>query len=331
MSGDPLIGRLLRSAEPSVRWRTRVEVLGEDPDAPALRRLREEIRRSTRVRALRAMARRRTGNPYDKWRGKHWIFAHLADLAYPPGDPELEPLAHEVLDFWLRPFFFHEFEAGSGRATYGKQGVPRVEGRFRRCASQQGNALRAALQLGFADERCDALAERLIHWQWPDGGWNCDRNPGADTSSFAETLLAMTSLALYAEVRADRTAAAAARRASEVFLRRHLFRRISNGRVMQPDFLKLHFPRYWHYDVLGGLRGIAAVDRLKDRRTLDARELLRSKQLPNGGWRTDGRYYRRTATASGPTVETVDWSSAGRPPINEWVTLEALSVLKPSG
>ena len=65
-----------------------------------------------------------------------------------------------------------------------------MEGRYRRCGSQQGNALRSMVRLGLADERADKLAERLLHWQWPDGGWNCDRNPSADTSSFMETLTA---------------------------------------------------------------------------------------------------------------------------------------------
>ncbi len=78
-----------------------------------------------------------------------------------------------------------------------------IEGRYRRCASQQGNALYAAAKLGLLDRDADRLVERLLHWQWPDGGWNCDKNPTADTSSFMETLLPMRGLALYAAQRDD--------------------------------------------------------------------------------------------------------------------------------
>ena len=62
------------------------------------------------------------------------------------------------------------------------------------------------LRLGLDDGRADQLAERLLHWQWPDGGWNCDRDPTADTSSFMETLLPMRGLAMYARWRGDEAA-----------------------------------------------------------------------------------------------------------------------------
>ena len=44
----------------------------------------------------------------------------------------------------------------------------------RACASMEGSTLFAMIRLGFLDESCDHLAERLLSWQWPDGGWNCD-------------------------------------------------------------------------------------------------------------------------------------------------------------
>ena len=39
------------------------------------------------------------------------------------------------------------------------------------------------------NERCDELALRLAEWQWPDGGWNCDKRPEVVISSFMETLI----------------------------------------------------------------------------------------------------------------------------------------------
>jgi len=69
------------------------------------------------------------------------------------------------------------------------QGVPVIQGRARRCCSQEGNALRLLLVLGLDDERCDQLARNLLKWQCPDGGWNCDKKPQAVNSSFHETLI----------------------------------------------------------------------------------------------------------------------------------------------
>ena len=51
-----------------------------------------------------------------------------------------------------------------------------------------------------ADGRTDELVNRLLKWQWPDGGWNCDKRPEADSSSFMETLIPLRALALYASI-----------------------------------------------------------------------------------------------------------------------------------
>ena len=45
-----IVDTLLRSEEPSIRWKVRTRVLGEPTDGKAARRLREEIRQSPRVR-----------------------------------------------------------------------------------------------------------------------------------------------------------------------------------------------------------------------------------------------------------------------------------------
>src|SRR5436190_1742399 len=51
-------------------------------------------------------------------------------------------------------------------------------------ASMEGNALYAASRFGHArDERARALATKLLEWQWPDGGWNCDRAASGRRSS----------------------------------------------------------------------------------------------------------------------------------------------------
>ncbi|GAA0961143.1 hypothetical protein [Virgisporangium aurantiacum] len=311
-----IVEKLLASDEPSVRWKVRTHVLGEDDDPD----LREEIRRSDRVRRLLAPCG--SANVYAKWQGAQWALAALADLGYPPGDPALRPLRDRVLDTWLDPSFYVEFEATAKAGVYRRRGVPVMRGRYRRCASQQGNALWFLHVLGLADDRCAALAERLLHWQWPDGGWNCDKNPAAATSSFAETLLPMRGLAAHGET-------AAARRAAEVLLARRLAYRISTGDLIRPEYAKLHYPLYWHYDVLGGLKAVAGAGFIGDARSADALDLLESLRVADG-WPAHARYYR-VSTEIALHNDCVDWGGTSTRRANPWVTADALTVLRAAG
>ncbi len=193
---DKIVDELLGSAEPSIRWMLRTRVLGESPDSRSIGRLRDEISRSPRVQTLLAGVRKTRPTSYAKWQGAHWVLASLAELGYPPGDTSLEPECSEVLKTWLSASFFQEFVAESKAAAYRRTGVPVIDGRHRRCASQQGSALLSATRLGLVDqEQAGALVERLLHWQWPDGGWNCDKRPEAHMSSIYETVLPMRGLA----------------------------------------------------------------------------------------------------------------------------------------
>jgi hypothetical protein len=330
-----IIDVLLESEEPSIRWKIRSKVLGEDPASAGMRALREQIRRSSRVQTLLGRqgpdGRLHAGRDvYAKWQGAHWVLASLADLGYPTGDAALAPMRDQVLDEWLKPHFFAEVEVARKEDTYKHAGVPVIEGRHRRCASQQGNPLLSMVLLGLMDERGERLVERLLHWQWPDGGWNCDKEPTADTSSFMETLLPMRALAAYSSATGDASARAAATRASEVFLERHLFRRRSDGRVMRQEFVELHYPLYWHYDILGGLKGLAELGILDDPRVADALDLLESKRLADGGWPAERRYDKTSRTVARGNSD-VDWGGTSVRRMNPWVTADALFVLRSAG
>jgi hypothetical protein len=208
--------------------------------------------------------------------------------------------------------------------------VPRLNGRFRRCASQQGNALLYASRLAGGQDPAPHLADLLARWQWDDGGWNCARSPTAHVSSFMETLSPMRGLAAYASVSGSAKARRAAQRAAEVFLERRMFRRRKNGSIIRPHFLQLHYPLYWHYDVLGGLKGIAEAGRIDDPRCAEALDWLEERELPDGGWPADARLYHRSE-AYEHGAEFVDWGAPARSRPNEWVTTDALFVLRAAG
>ncbi|WP_433291235.1 hypothetical protein ACQP2F_24960 [Actinoplanes sp. CA-030573] len=291
-----IVEALLASPEPAIRWRVRTAVLGEHglppPESPLARRL---------------LDRADLGRPYAKWDGAHWVLATLADIGHPPGDQALSPLRERVLETWLAA----DYDRDSAVA-YGGRGVPLLDGRHRAHASQQGNALRALTTLGLADERCDRLAALLLRWQWPDGGWNCDRHPAADTSSFCETLTPMRGLHAYGRTEA-------ARRAAEVFLPRRLAFRRRDGELIRPEFAKLHYPLHWHYDVLGGLKAMAELGLVTDPRCADALDLLESLRLADG-WPATGRFDRAP-----------EWGGTSTRRGNPWVTVDALFVLRAAG
>ena len=332
MSASQVLDRLLESDEPSIRWKARVNVRGEARDSAEIQDIEADIATSPRCRALTQNLDRAGAigvQVYAKWQGAQWVLMTLADIGYPSGVDRLRDAANEVVSTWLEQRYYNEFEAKTKGDVYAKshQGIPVMEGRYRTCASQQGNALYSVLKLGLEDERVHSLVERLLFWQWPDGGWNCDKAPGADTSTFIHTLWVMRGLALYAERTGDRSARTAVERVAEVFLSRRLYKRASTGGVMRETFTKLHYPLYWHYDVLGALKVFAEVGMTSDPRLVDAIDLLQSKQLHDGGWPSEERYYKKVSDDIALGNDYVGWGGVSSKQMNEWVTVDALFVL----
>lgn len=98
------------------------------------------------------------------------------------------------------------------------------------------------------------------------------------------------------------------------------------GEPAHPTMLKLHFPAYWHYDPLAGLRTLAAAGALCDSRAGDALDLLEELRRPDGAWRAQGRWWKRPGS-KGSNVEVVDWGDAA----NAVLTEQALGVLEAAG
>jgi hypothetical protein len=326
-----IIDQLMRSEEPAVRYKVMVGALGADPGSNDVKRLQEEIRTSARVQRLLS-GRQEDGRiepikkVYSKWQGAHWVLGTLADIGYPAGDESLRAAMDQVFEQWLQPFYVKESVSESFPSPNNRTGVPVIQGRARRCASQQGLALFAAVRLGLVDGREEQLVERLLHWQWPDGGWNCDRNPEAAQSSFFETAIPLRALAVYAKWSGNVKAREASMRAADIFLSRGLYRRKRDGEVMDRQFVELHYPCYWHYDILHGLKIMAEAGLIGDPRCADALDLLESKRLPDGGWPAEAKFYKTSGGGSG--VELVSWGPTGTRKMNEWTTADALYVLK---
>ncbi|HSK54740.1 MAG TPA: hypothetical protein VK908_05760 [Jiangellales bacterium] len=304
---------LLGSAEPGIRVQARRDLLGQAVTAAD----RAEVLDGDLVRRLLAGQQADGGfggHPYAKWTGAHWRLVSLVELAVPPGEPRAVAMAGRVLG-WLM-------------STAHRAGIRTVDGLTRRCASQEGNALAAACRLGLAtDDRVQELARELVEWQWPDGGWNCDVRASGRRSSFHETLPPAWGLHEYATATGDRAARDAARRAAELLLEHHLFRSTTTGDPIHPSWLVLHYPPYWHYDVLQALVVLDRMGLARDPRAADALDHLERRRLRDGRWRPGAYWWRRPGT-SGGTREVVDWGRGGP---NEMITLNALRVLRGGG
>ena len=314
-SEDPAVAWLLASGDPSVRYLTLTEVLDEPPESGEVAAARELIPNGPRVRALLSGQGPDGGfgvHPYRKWTGAHWRLVSLTDLLVPPDEPRARAAAEGVLT-WLA--------ASMGRRR-------KVNGVVRACASQWGNAIGACCRLGLVrDDRVRRFAEWLAEWQWPDGGWNCDKRPEARHSSFHETFTPLWGLAEYHAATGDALVGEATERAAEFILRHRLFRSERTGEVISSAWLELRYPPYWHYDVLAGLRVLAVVNKLADPRAAEALDVLEQKRLPNGRWASEGCHWRSPGS-KGSNVEVVDWGRRGP---NEMITLNALRVLKAAG
>lgn len=247
-------------------------------------------------------------HPYAKWRGAFWRLLSLVDLGIEPGHAGALEAAEQTLGWVASP---------RRLAAIHKR---RINGRIRRCASQDGLALRACLHVGLrGDPRLDTLAVSLVETQWRDGGWNCDVRPQVTHSSFNETWGPILGLAAYGADEAVAHGAGFLLRHRVVFSHR-------TGEPAHPVLMKLHFPTYWHYDVLAGLRTLAASVGLDDPRSRDALALVESKRRPDGTWRTEGKWWKRPGS-KGTNVEAVDWGDAS----NAILTEQANGVLQTAG
>ncbi len=320
-----LIDALCSHDNPVVALRARRLLAGESERSPAVRRLRRSVAASRMAQRLLMGLRMERRHPYRKWQGPHWTLYSLAEIGFPPGDKALLPLRRRVLDWMLAPAFLKP----PMTAVY-----PDQPERPRRCASMEGNAIWSQLLLGIVDdERVPLLVDRLVAFQWPDGGWNCDKRPAARTSSVQETLLPLRGLAHWARATGDARAQSAAKSAAEFLLARRLLWRRRDGGIIVPDWGgpvdRVHYPIRF-YDVLSALVVMAEMGLVRDRRCRDALDLLERKRLADGMVPVEWTNVKRS-----DQIETrgtyADWGPLHSRKGNPLVTIDALYVLREAG
>jgi hypothetical protein len=320
-----LTDSLCTHENPVVAHRARRLLAGESESSRALGRLRRAIGSSEMAKRLLLALNGERFNPYRKWQGPHWTLYSLAEIGFPAGEHRLLPLRRRVMDWMFAPAFLKQ------PSTVFFPDQPR---RTRRCASMEGNTIWSQLVLGIVDEEhVPHLVDRLVAFQWPDGGWNCDKRPGAHTSSVQETLLPLRGLVHWYRATGDERAQKAAKRAAEFLLARRLLWRKRDGALIVPAWGgpvdKINYPIRF-YDVLSVLLVMAEMGMLRDRRCRDALDLLECKRLADGTFPVEWTNVTKT-----DRIETrgtyADWGSLHRKKGNPLVTVDALYVLRDAG
>jgi hypothetical protein len=163
----------------------------------------------------------------------------------------------------------------------------------------------------------ESLAHCLVAEQLEDGGWNCEA-PKSRRSSFHTTICVLEGLLEYERAVGSAPEIAAARRNGEEYLlKRTLYRRLSTGEIVNPEFLELAFPPRYHYDLLRALDYFRNANLKPDVRIRDAVRIIEGRRQADGRWLLDRAYDEVLAVPLGESV--------GGP--SRWNTLRAMRVL----
>ena len=245
---------------------------------------------------------------YAKWSGAFWRLISLVDLGVGPGHAGALAAAEETLAWVASPRRLAEIHER------------RIDGRVRRCASQDGRALQACLDVGLRGDPAAGHARRVARRDAVAG-----RRLELRSQATRHTLVVQRDLGPDHGSRPVWAMDAVGRGADFLLQHRVVFSH-RTGEPAHPTIVKVHFPAYWHYDLLAGLRTLAAAGSLGDARSDDALDLLESKRRSDGTWRGQGRWWKRP-DSKGSNVEVVDWGETA----DEMLTEQAEGVLRAAG
>jgi hypothetical protein len=297
----------LLDSDPSIRWQVMRDLTHEQADVIAAERSRIATEGwGARLLALQA--------PDGLWGGRPWSLDytdtfHVLELLRRFGlDPASEEARRAV-------GLVREHVVWRGGAPVETPWADNrfFEGEVEPCIN--GNVVTTGAYFGVD---MTPLVDRLLGEQLPDGGWNCEVENGATVSSFGTTINVLEGLLEFERATGGSKEVRAARRRGEAYmLERRLLRRKTTGEVIDPSWLKLSFPTWWHYDVLRGLDYLRDAEVEPDDRIAEAIGVVEGHRDP------DGRWPLQDVHAGEAHVQMED----GEDEPSRWNTLRALRVL----
>jgi len=350
----------LDRTNPAVRYWTLRDILGEPNDGDEVVRAREQIASWTPVAEYLKEQHSdgywgdREDVYWPKWTATVWPLILLGEIGVPGSHPSIRKGCE----------YFMQVMDGQDRSwpppKYSDEDLRGWRLVWEPCVT--GNMARTLTVFGFSDDRrVREMFDWLIKNQGEDGGWNCEtkasRNGEAvHHSSFMSTIEPLWAFSALDRQKWPKGARETVERGAEFMLIHRLYKSDKTGKVIKPEWTRLHFPMFYQYDILHGLRVLSKLGYGGDERMNDARELLMSKRLADGTWPLEASYvraFRRNFVknpATGQWGQVVDekigrddvytkggdvaqipaiYSSLGKVgQANPWITLNALRALK---
>jgi len=244
-----------------------------------------------------------------RFTGALWALTLLGEMGIEP-DPRVKKECER---------FFNLHQAENGAFTYRS----RLSGKkpyYEPCLT--GNMVRTLLVLGY-DE--DPRVRKGIDWmpeaQLEDGGWNCDypqfKGVKVKHTSFMSTIEPLWAYSEIPRRSWTRRIKRSVERGAEFLLRHRLYKADHHEWIpMNPTFTDLHFPMYFYYDVLHGLRVLTKLGYGDDERLRDAAYLVMPKMRPDGKWVLEGDWFGEPAASTRWLGQKAGEKSAG--PADPW-------------
>ncbi len=207
-----------------------------------------------------------------KWTAGVWPLMLLDEMEV-PADPRIKAECERFLD----P---HQIDTGSYSARSGLQ-----RGKRWNEACLTGNMIRTLVKFGYAK---DHRVRRALDWmpdhQQEDGGWNWNYpERKVKHSSLMSTVEPLWAYLDFPRRKWTRRMKGSIERGAEFLLIHHVYKSDNHHwRPTYPFFTMLHFPMYYFYDILHGLRVLTKLGYSDDERIRDAVHLLLSKTSPDG-------------------------------------------------
>ena len=290
----------LLDSDPSIRWQVMRDLMDESQEVVADVRSRVACEGwGSRLLDLQGPDGQWGGDTFfPHWTSTFYTLLQLRDLGLNPTSERARRAIGVVRD----------------SCTWGPEfgDAPFFEGEVEPCINGRVLALGA-----YFGEASDRLVDRLLGEQLEDGGWNCEAPP-SKRSSFHSTICVLEGLLEYERAKGATTTVTDARlRGQDYLLKRRMFRSLSTGEVIDPDWTQSSFPTRWHYDVLWGLDYLRRAGVEPDERVAEAIDLVDKKRDEGGRWLLEN-----------PHAGLVHFDmedGAGKP--SRWNTLRALRVL----
>lgn len=235
------------------------------------------------------------------WTATSWSLSLLRTFGLDPDSPEAQRSVAMVRE----------------NSRWEHAGQPFFDGEVEPCI----NGLTVTIGSYFGED-VSGIVDRLLGEQMDDGGWNCEQENGSTRGSFHTTISVLEGLLEYLNMAASDSRVSEARtRGEEYLLERRMFRRLSDGEVIDPSWTRFSFPTWWHYDVLRGLEYLRRAGVEADERTDEAIGLVIDNRSSDGRWPRQNIHH-------GDVHFEID-GAKGEP--SRWNTLRALRVLKWAG